>query len=69
MSSKKVIKMFGQREVAAMIKELSQLDRGAIDRKPVVIPIDSKLLSPENKKKVLDAVHLIKEKGKGQQKA
>ena len=45
-----------------MIKDLTQLDRGAVDGKPVVIPIDPKLLTPENKKKALDAVDLIKEK-------
>ena len=65
MSAKRGIKMFKERAVAAMIKELTQLDRGAIDGKPVVIPIDPVLLTQENKKHALEAVHLIKEKRGG----
>ena len=45
MSAKRGIKLFQERAVAAMVKELTQLDNGAIGRKPVVIPIDPKLLS------------------------
>ena len=65
MSVKRGIKLFKERAVAAMIKELTQLDKGAIDRKPVVISIDPKLLTPEKRKLVLKAVHLIKEKRDG----
>ena len=38
-------KIFKQQAVAAMIKELVQMDRGAVDGKPVVIPIDANLLT------------------------
>ena len=65
MSAKRGIKMFKERAVAAMIKELTQLDRRVVDGKPVVIPIDPVLLTQENKKHALAAVHLIKEKRGG----
>ena len=65
MSAKRGIKLFKERAVAAMVKELTQLDRGAVEGKPVVIPIDSKLLLPEEKRKALEAVHLITEKRSG----
>ena len=41
---KEGIKIFGETEVAAMVKEFKQLDQGAIEGKPVVIPIDPKEL-------------------------
>ena len=66
MSAHRGIKMFKERAVAAMIKELTQLDRGAVEGKPVVIPINPKSLTPENKKQALEAVHLIKEKRSGE---
>ena len=62
MSARWGMKLFKERAVAAMIKELTQLDKGAMDGKPVVIPTDPKLLTPEHKKLALEAVHLIKEK-------
>ena len=65
MSVKKGMSMFGQRAVAAMIKDLTQLDITAMHRKPVVILIDPKLLALENKKKALYAVCLIKGKREG----
>ena len=68
MSAKRGIKLFKERAVAAMIKELTQLDRGAMDGKPVVIPIDPKLLTSEERKLALEAVHLIKEKRDGKVK-
>ena len=65
MSARRGMKLFKERAVAAMIKELTQLDKGAMDGKPVVIPTDPKLLTPEHKKLALEAVHLIKEKRDG----
>ena len=65
MSVKRGIKLFKERAVAAMIKELTQLDKGGMGRKPVVISIDPKLLTPEKRKLALEAVHLIKEKRDG----
>ena len=53
--------------MAAVIKEFTQLDKGAVpsQNKPVVIPIDPKTLTPEDKKKALNAVNLIEEKRDG----
>ena len=62
MNAKREINIFKQRTVAAMIKELIQLDRGVVDGKPVVIPIDPNLLTFQDKKLALEAVHLVKEK-------
>ena len=42
-----------------MIKELKQLNNGAMEGKPVVVPIDANILSEEDKRKALDAVNLI----------
>ena len=66
MNAKKGMKLFKERAVAAMIKEITQLDRGAVDGKPVVIPIDPKSLTEDMKKMALEAVHLIKEKRDGE---
>ena len=51
MSANKGIKRFGQRAVAAMIKELKQLNYGAMDGKPVVDPIDPDSITPTKEKK------------------
>ena len=59
-SARTGIKMFGEEAVTAMIKEFSQLDRGAFPGKPVVEPIDSSTITPQEKKKALEAVNLIK---------
>ncbi len=68
MNANKGIKMFGERAIAAMIKEFKQLDAGPMDRKPVVCPMDPKSLSLEQKLKALDAVNLIQEKRDGRVK-
>ena len=62
MSAKKGIKKFGEKAVAAMIKEFSQLDQGAFPGKPVIDTIDADSLSREQKAKALEAVNLIAEK-------
>ena len=62
--AKQGIKLFGQVAVAAMIKEFSQLNQGAVPGKPVVVSVDVKTLTPLGKK-ALPAVNLIKEKRSG----
>jgi len=60
MSAKKGIKMFKERDVAAMLKEYTQLDD-----MNTVGPLDPDKLTPEQKRKALPAVNLIKEKRNG----
>ena len=62
MPAKKGIKLFGEKAIAAMIKEFEQLDEGAFPGKPVVKPIDPNTLTREEKYKAMEAVNLIKEK-------
>ena len=62
MSAKQGIKMFGQRAIAAMFKELKQLNDGVSPGKPVIAPIPFESLSDDNKKKALEAVNLIAQK-------
>ena len=45
-----------------MVKELKQLNNGAMKSKPVVVPIDPSKLTKLEKISALDAVNLIKEK-------
>ena len=65
MPAKKGFKQFGQVDVAAMIKEFTQLNEGAVHGKPVVIPTEAKSLTSLEKRKSLRAVNLIKEKRSG----
>ena len=69
MSAKQGIKKFGDRAIAAIIKECIQLDKGAFPGKPVVEPIFAKDLSELEKKAAMSAVSLIKEKRCGKLKA
>ena len=67
MSASKGIKKFGERGLAAIIKEFTQLNEGAVpsQNKPVVIPIDPETLTVDDKRKALHAVNLIEEKRDG----
>eukprot|EP00957_Ditylum_brightwellii_P016081 1211339-Ditylum_brightwellii.AAC.1 len=56
------IKLFGKRALAVMVKELKQLNDGAMEGKPVVVLINVDVLSDDDKQKALDAMNLIKEK-------
>ena len=56
------IKMFGEKAVAAMFKELKQLNDGVSPGKPVIVPIPFELLCDEDKKGALEAVNLIAQK-------
>ena len=68
MSAKKGIKMFGEHAIAAMFKEYKQLDKGAVDGKPVIRPIDTSQLTLEQKRKAMRVVNLIKKKRCGKVK-
>lgn len=56
------IKKFGEEAIMAMVKEYVQLDKGAIEGKPVIEGIHASDLSSEDKKRALEAVNLIKKK-------
>ena len=45
-----------------MVKELKQLNNGAMKGKPVVVPIDPSKLTKFEKRAALDVVNLIKKK-------
>jgi len=62
MSAKMGIRKHGEKAIAAMFKELNQLDKGAKKGNPVVIPQNPHLLTAKEKREALEAVNLIKEK-------
>ena len=55
-------KKHGEKAIAALFKELKQLNQGAMEEKPVVQGIDPSTLSEQEKREALEAVDLIKEK-------
>ena len=65
MSANAGFKKYGQTALAAMIKEFTQLNEGAVSGKSVVRSIDAATLSPLEKKKAMPAGNLIKEKHDG----
>ena len=66
MSANAGFKKYGEAVVAAMVKEFTQLNEGAVPGKPVVVPIDATTLTDSEKKKALPAVNSIKEKWNGE---
>ena len=56
------MKKFGERSVAALVKELKQLNDGAVPGKLIVRLGDPTILRKEEKKKSFNTVTLIKEK-------
>ena len=50
MSAKEGIKKFGEKVVAAMVKEYRQIDKGTMEGNPVVTPIDTDKLSYYDKR-------------------
>ena len=62
MSAHKGIKLFGEREIAAMMKELKQLNDGVIPGNPVIEPIPFEELTHKDKKEALEAVNIIAQK-------
>eukprot|EP00957_Ditylum_brightwellii_P170412 12971900-Ditylum_brightwellii.AAC.1 len=67
MSAKKGMEKYREIGLAAVVKEFTQLSKGAVteQNKPVVEPIDADLLTTDNKKKALDMLNLIEEKRDG----
>ena len=61
MSAKQGIKKFGDRAIAAIIKECIQLDKGAFPGKPVVEPIFAKDLSELEKRAAMHSEKFISE--------
>ena len=65
MQATRGFKLFGERAVAVMIKELKQLEEGPMPGKKVVTAINTDTLSTEDKAKPLNVVNLIKQKRDG----
>ena len=65
MLASKGFKEFGIETVMAMFKEFSQLDKGVVDEKPVVVPIDPNTLDLKDIEIALELVNLIKLKRDG----
>ena len=61
MSFSKGLKKHGEKAVAKLFKELTQLDQGAAPDKPVCVPQYPDALTDEDKKRALDAVVLLEE--------
>ena len=59
-------KKYGPRAIAAMIKEFTQLNEGAVPGKPVVAPVGASSLTDLEKRQALQTVNLIKEKYNGE---
>ena len=62
MSAHKGIKLFGERAVVAMMKELKQLNDGVLPGNPVIQPIPFEQLSQKDKEEALEVVTIIAEK-------
>ena len=54
-------KLFGEKAVAEMFKELKQLEHGPIPGKSVLHALDPDMMTSEDKKKALNTINLIKE--------
>ena len=67
-SAKEGIKQFDEKAIAAMVKELKQLNNGAMKGKPVVVLIDPSTLTEFEKRAALDVVNIIKKKRNGDNK-
>ena len=57
MTTNAVFIFFGQPALAAMIKEFTQLNEGAVSGKSAIRPIGTASLSPLEKKKAMPAVN------------
>ena len=60
MRAYEVIKTFGKEAIAALVKEIKQLDEGAVPGKPIVEPIDQEILTQEEKDDAINMVTVIK---------
>ena len=59
MSTQKGMKLFGEKAVAAIFKELKQLSDSVVPGKPVFEPMPFEHLKDEDKREALEAVNLI----------
>ena len=60
-SGKEGIKRWGEKAIAAIIKELKQLQDGAMSGRPIIEPVDPSILTFEDKTKhTLEAVTVLK---------
>ena len=69
MTASQGIKLWGEEALTAIMKEFSQMNSGPKGDQPVIEPIDTKLLTDEEKSTALSAVNLIKRKRSGKLKA
>ena len=58
-SAKEGIQQFGEKAIATMVKELKQLNNGAMKGKLVVVPIDLSKLTKFEKRAILNTVNLV----------
>ena len=56
-------KVFEKKAIAAMVKELKQLEFGPMPGKKVIMAVNPDTLSIDDKKHALNAVNFVKEKG------
>ena len=56
-------KLFGEKAIAAMVKELKQLEFGPMSNKKVIMMVNLDTLSIDDKRHALNAVNFVKEKG------
>ena len=64
--AKKRINIFGERDILAMVKKFKKKwYEGVIPEKPVVIPLNTDELTDAERRQVLEAASLIKEKRNG----
>ena len=68
MPASKGMRLFGERAVAACLKEFTQLSEGVTPGKPVIEPVNVSSVSAEERKQALEAVNLIKMKRCGKVK-
>ena len=62
MSANRGIKLFCEKTVAVIFKQLKQLNDGVLPSNPVIVPIAIESLTEEDKRKSLEAVNLIEVK-------
>ena len=65
MYSKKGIKLFGERDIAEIIKESRKLDKGVMPGKPVVIQLKPDEIIDVERRQSIEAVNIIKEQING----
>ena len=68
MSAKKSIERFSEKVIVALFKGYKQLNDGATEGKPVILPTNPDLLTIDQKQQVMYAVNLIKLKRNGRVK-